>query len=246
MKSKFPSQSEMQPGDLWPRLFETLKTCNPRDFLKEVEIIKGCKALVLQEPNWSNFLTSRTNIDSCHVLSCSLGSTYPGEVRAAKWGRHSSRDHGEGGDGPQHGGGGGEERAAQHDGPQWGGKLSGDFCQVSSSANNNNCKLNFLLTRCKSQIEAYDAIEGKIKEFGGHIGYFNVTRTDLASLEFNTEQMIPVQNWWSLSHWLISNFISTCVYRLFGSYNNILCKLYAQCLWNAINIYNDSLYECCY
>ena len=67
------------------------------------------------------------------------------------------------------------------------------------------------MTRCKSQIEAYDAIEGKIKEFGGHIGYFNVTRfgfgfhvinstsivtrTDLASLEFNTEQMIPVQNW---------------------------------------------------
>ena len=57
-----------------------------------------------------------------------------------------------------------------------------------------NCKIG-LLTRCKSQIEAYDAIEGKIKEFGGHIGYFNVTRTDLASLEFNTEQMIPVQNW---------------------------------------------------
>ena len=57
-----------------------------------------------------------------------------------------------------------------------------------------NCRID-LLIRCKSQIEAYDAIEGKIKEFGGHIGYFNVTRTDLASLEFNTEQMIPVQNW---------------------------------------------------
>ena len=52
-----------------------------------------------------------------------------------------------------------------------------------------------LMSRCKSQVDAYDAIESKIKEFGGHIGYFNVVRTDLASLEFNTDQMIPVQNW---------------------------------------------------
>ena len=64
--------------------------------------------------------------------------------------------------------------------------------------------------------------------------YFNMIRTDLASLEFNTEQMIPVQNWWSwIQSWwttwgcneLIYNFISTGVSWLFGCYNYIWCKL---------------------
>ena len=77
-----------------------------------------------------------------------------------------------------------------------GGSFQGTFARLIPSDHRcNTIHHQNAMNRCKSQIEAYDAIEGKIKEFGGHIGYFNVTRTDLASLEFNTEQMIPVQNW---------------------------------------------------
>ena len=54
----------------------------------------------------------------------------------------------------------------------------GAFRGLLQGKNHLNSAINcmHILTRCKSQIEAYDAIEGKIKEFGGHIGYFNVTR----------------------------------------------------------------------
>ena len=45
-------------------------------------------------------------------------NNFPGETRAVKWGRHSSRDNGQGGDGEHGGGRGGEKGPAQHDGPQ--------------------------------------------------------------------------------------------------------------------------------